>query len=49
MDEQGLQAVWMLPSLAMGYEEALQYDPPAAGQAFKAFNRWLLDDWGYNY
>ena len=49
MDEQGLQAVWMLPSLAMGYEEALQHDPPAAGHAFKAFNRWLLDDWGYNY
>ncbi|MEX3644651.1 MULTISPECIES: amidohydrolase family protein [Mycolicibacterium] len=49
MDEQGLQAVWMLPSLAMGYEEGLQYDPPAVAQAFKAFNRWLLDDWGYNY
>ncbi|MCX2934458.1 amidohydrolase family protein [Mycobacterium sp. CVI_P3] len=49
IDEQGLQAVWMLPSLAMGYEEGLQYDPPAAAQAFKAFNRWLLDDWGYNY
>ncbi|BCO36270.1 amidohydrolase family protein [Mycobacterium heckeshornense] len=49
MDEQGLQAVWLLPSLAMGYEEGLQYDPPAAAQAFKAFNRWLLDDWGYNY
>ncbi|MGV2583383.1 UNVERIFIED_CONTAM: amidohydrolase [Mycobacterium avium subsp. hominissuis] len=49
MEEQKLQAVWMLPSLAMGYEEGLQYDPPAAAQAFKAFNRWLLDDWGYNY
>lgn len=49
MDEHGLQAVWMLPTVAMGYEEALQFDPEAAGQAFKAFNRWLLDDWGYNY
>ena len=49
MDEQDLQAVWMLPTVAMGYEEALQFDPPAAGQAFTAFNRWLLDDWGYNY
>jgi predicted TIM-barrel fold metal-dependent hydrolase len=49
MDEQDLHAVWMLPSIGMGYEEALQFDPPAAGQAFKAFNRWLLDDWGYNY
>lgn len=49
MDEQGLQAVWMLPTLGMAYEEGLQFDPPAAAQAFKAFNRWLLDDWGYNY
>jgi predicted TIM-barrel fold metal-dependent hydrolase len=49
MDEQQIQAVWMLPSVGMGYEEALQEDPEAAGQAFKAFNRWLLDDWGFNY
>lgn len=49
MDEQNLQAVWMLPTLGMAYEEGMQFDPPAAGQAFKAFNRWLLEDWGYNY
>jgi predicted TIM-barrel fold metal-dependent hydrolase len=49
MDEQDVRAVWMLPSVGMGYEEGLQYDVPAAGQAFKSFNRWLLDDWGFNY
>jgi predicted TIM-barrel fold metal-dependent hydrolase len=49
LDQQGLQAVWLLPSLGMGYEEGLQYDVPAVGQAFKSFNRWLLDDWGFNY
>jgi predicted TIM-barrel fold metal-dependent hydrolase len=49
MDQQGVEVVWMLPSLAMGYEEALQHDPEATGAAFKAFNRWLLDDWGYNF
>lgn len=49
MDEQGVQFVWMLPTLGMAYEEDLQEDPEAAGIAFKAFNRWMLDDWGYNY
>ncbi|WP_067678744.1 amidohydrolase family protein [Nocardia miyunensis] len=49
LDEQELNSIWLLPSLGMGFEERLQYDPPAAGQAFKAFNRWLLEDWGYNY
>ena len=49
MDEQQLQCIWMLPSLGMGIEEGLQYDVPAASVAFKAFNRWILDDWGYNY
>jgi predicted TIM-barrel fold metal-dependent hydrolase len=49
LDEQGIQAIWLLPSLGMGYEEGLQYDVPAAGQAFKAFNRWLLEDWGFDY
>ena len=33
----------------MGVEEGLQYDIEAAAVAFKSFNRYLLDDWGYNY
>jgi predicted TIM-barrel fold metal-dependent hydrolase len=49
MDEQDLERIWLLPSLGMGIEEGLQYDVPAAAVAFKAFNRSLLDDWGYNY
>jgi predicted TIM-barrel fold metal-dependent hydrolase len=49
LDEQAINACWLLPSVGMGYEEPLQFDIPAAGQAFKAFNRWLLDDWGFNY
>ncbi len=49
MDEQEIQCVWMLPTLGMGIEEGLQDDVPAAAVAFKAFNRFLLDDWGYNY
>jgi len=49
MDEQDVQRSWLLPSLGMGIEEGLQYDVPAAAVAFKAFNRSLLEDWGYNY
>ena len=48
MDEQDVERIWLLPSLGMGIEEGLQYDVPAAAAAFKAFNRSLLDDWGYN-
>lgn len=49
LDEQELQCIWMLPSLGMGFEEGLQYDVEAAAVAFRSFNRFLLDDWGYNY
>jgi predicted TIM-barrel fold metal-dependent hydrolase len=47
MDEQDLQFIWMLPTIGMSYEEDLQHDPEAAGVAYRAFNRWLLDDWGF--
>ena len=30
-------------------EEALRDDLPAARAAFRAFNRWLDDDWGFHY
>jgi predicted TIM-barrel fold metal-dependent hydrolase len=49
LDEQGIHAAWLLPTVAMGYEESLQHDPQAAGVAFKSFNRWLLDDWKFNH
>ena len=49
MDEQGIEACWMFPTLAVGMEEALAHDPEAAIAAFAAFNRWLHDDWGFAY
>jgi predicted TIM-barrel fold metal-dependent hydrolase len=49
MDEQGIEAVWLFPTLGVGIEEALVHDPGAAMAAFTAFNRWLEDDWGYAY
>jgi predicted TIM-barrel fold metal-dependent hydrolase len=49
MDEQGIEGVFLFPTLGVGMEQALIQDPPAAHAAFEAFNRWLEDDWGYAY
>jgi len=49
LDAQDLDACFMFPTLAVGMEEALASDPQAAIAAFKAFNRWLEEDWGFNY
>jgi predicted TIM-barrel fold metal-dependent hydrolase len=49
MDEQGMQGAIFLPTLGVGMEQALLDDPPALLAAFRAFNRWLEDDWGFNY
>jgi hypothetical protein len=47
MDEQGMEACFLFPTLGVGMEEALLGDPEAAHAVFSAFNRWLEDDWGY--
>jgi predicted TIM-barrel fold metal-dependent hydrolase len=49
MDEQGLEACLMLPTLGVGMETALEGDPAALTASFRAFNRWLDEDWGFNY
>jgi len=49
MDEQGLEATIMLPTLGVGMEAALERDPEALTAAFRAFNRWLQEDWGFNF
>jgi predicted TIM-barrel fold metal-dependent hydrolase len=49
MDKQGLHAAFFFPTLGVGMEEALIDDPPAVVAAFRAFNRWLQEDWGFAY
>jgi predicted TIM-barrel fold metal-dependent hydrolase len=49
MDEQGVGATLLFPTLGVGMEEALKDDPEAASQVFEGFNRWLEEDWGYRY
>jgi predicted TIM-barrel fold metal-dependent hydrolase len=49
MDDQGVEACFMFPTLGVGMEAALEHDLPAMLAAFRAFNRWVEDDWGVNY
>ena len=46
MDEQGIDAVWLFPTLGVLYEEPLLPDIEAVKATFTAFNRWLAEDWG---
>jgi predicted TIM-barrel fold metal-dependent hydrolase len=48
-ERQGLGAVLLFPTLGCGVEEALKHDVPATMATLSAFNRWLEDDWGFNY
>ena len=49
MDEQGLEAIWLFPTLGVLYEELLKHDTEAVKAQYTAFNRWLEEDWGCNY
>jgi predicted TIM-barrel fold metal-dependent hydrolase len=49
MDEQGIERCWLFPTLGMLYETQLRDDPEAVGHTFRAFNRWLVEDWGFNH
>jgi predicted TIM-barrel fold metal-dependent hydrolase len=46
MDEQGVEAIWLFPTLGVLYEELLKGDREALGTLFRGFNRWLDEDWG---
>jgi predicted TIM-barrel fold metal-dependent hydrolase len=48
MDEQGIDKCFLFPTLGVGMEEALAGDPEALCAAFRAFNRWLDEDWGFH-
>jgi predicted TIM-barrel fold metal-dependent hydrolase len=49
MDQQGMTGCFMFPTLGVGMEEALVGDVDAAHAAFRAFNRWVDEDWGLHY
>jgi predicted TIM-barrel fold metal-dependent hydrolase len=47
LDEQGLASCLLFPTLGVLYEELLKDDPEAVCLTFSAFNRWLVEDWGF--
>jgi predicted TIM-barrel fold metal-dependent hydrolase len=49
MDAQGLEKIWLFPTLGMIYEELLKHDPEGVAHMFRAFNRWLEEDWGFAF
>lgn len=48
LDEQGLAAALLFPTLGVGMQDALRHDLPALHAAFRAFNLWLDEDWGFD-
>ena len=46
MDEQGIAASLVFPSVGVTVEHEMRHDPPAAMANFVAFNKWLEEDWG---
>lgn len=49
MDEQGVGAVLLFPTLGVGLEEALRNDPDACTKVFHGFNCWVEEDWGFRF
>src|SRR5438132_224899 len=49
LDEFGVEAVWLFPTLGVLYEELIKHDIEAVTTLFSGFNRWLDDDWGFDY
>ena len=49
LDEQGSAAALMFPTLASLMEVSFLDEPDTTMQLIRAYNRWLLDDWTFNY
>ncbi len=49
MDEQGLHAALLFPTLAVCVEHFMKEDVQQTFANVRAFNRWLDDDWGFAY
>jgi len=48
LDEQGIDACILFPTLASGVEERVREDIPLLYDILWAFNRWFADDWTFN-
>ena len=49
LEEQGLDGAWLFPTLGVLYEQPIANDVEAVCTLYDGFNRWLDEDWGFNY
>jgi len=47
MDQQGIQSTVILPTFGVAFEPELTADPEADFANFRAFNRYVEEDWGF--
>ena len=47
MDEHGVEATLMLPTLGVQVEHDIRHDIPTLYANVRSFNRWLEEDWGF--
>lgn len=48
MDQQGIHAALIFPTLASAIEARLGDKPETMAALFTALNRWMVDEWGFN-
>jgi len=49
MESQNLESIWLFPTLGVLYEELLKDDTPAVVALMRGFNRWIEENWGFDY
>ena len=49
MESQNLESIWLFPTLGVLYEELLKDDLQAVVALMRGFNRWIEEDWGFDY
>ncbi len=49
IESQNLESIWLFPTLGVLYEELLKDDTPAVVALMRGFNRWIEEDWGFDY
>jgi predicted TIM-barrel fold metal-dependent hydrolase len=49
LDEQGLEACLLYPTLANGLEPYLHHDPELLYAVLRAFNEWMVEEWPFGY
>ena len=49
MDKQGIESVFLYPTLGVCVEHFMKDDPEQTYANLRAFNRWLDEDWGFDH